>query len=70
MEDFPRFVVIFLVFILVSIPLLVYYFLYISPGLPDILTTSGVIVVLVLILVCNLLPKRTTRENDRADQIQ
>lgn len=67
MEDFHRFVAIFLVFIIVAIPLLVYYFLYISPGLPEILTTSGVVVVLALILICNLLPKRTTSKNDKPD---
>ncbi|MFW9908105.1 MAG: hypothetical protein ACFFEF_05980 [Candidatus Thorarchaeota archaeon] len=64
MDNLHRFAVIFLVFIVAAIPLIVLYVTYLSPGVPDILTLSGVIVVLGLILVFNLLPKRHTGDID------
>jgi branched-subunit amino acid permease len=69
MDAISRFIFLFTIFFVSVLVIVVLYATYFLQNEYEILTPSVVIIVLLLIVLCNLLPKRNVTDFDNSDSI-
>ena len=69
MDTIRRFIILFSIFFISALVLVIAYATYFPQNGFEILTPTGVIIVLLLILLCNLLPKRSKNDFSNPDRL-